>query len=66
MKVALWTYRFEPTDGGCAVTESWDDERGALVTLLGKPVSGVADRATHNRAGMEETLRKLKAAAEGA
>jgi uncharacterized protein YndB with AHSA1/START domain len=66
MKVALWTYRFEPTDGGCAVTESWDDERGALVTFLGKPVSGVADRATHNRAGMEETLRKLKAAAEGA
>ena len=50
--------------GGCAVTESWDDERGRLVKFLGKPVSGVADRVTHNRAGMEQTLRNLKAAAE--
>ena len=66
MKVALWTYRFEATDGGCAVTESWDDERGALVTFLVKPVSGVADRVTHNRTGMEETLRRVKAAAEEA
>jgi uncharacterized protein YndB with AHSA1/START domain len=65
LKVALWSYRFEPTDGGCAVTESWDDERGAFVKALGKPVSGVADRVSHNRAGMEETLRNLKAAAEG-
>lgn len=64
MKVALWSYRFEASDGGCTVTESWDDERGPIVTFLGKPVSGVADRASHNRAGMEETLRKLKAAAE--
>jgi len=63
-KVALWTYRFEPTDTGCRVTESWEDERNAFVNFMGKPVSGVADRATHNRAGMEETLRRLKAAAE--
>jgi len=41
-----------------------DEERNALIKFLGKPVSGVADRATHNRAGMEETLRRLKAAAE--
>jgi uncharacterized protein YndB with AHSA1/START domain len=64
-KVALWAYRFEATDGGCAVTESWVDERNAFIKFMGKPVSGVADRATHNRAGMEETLRNLKAAAEG-
>ena len=63
-KVALWTYRFESTDVGCSVTESWDDERNAFIKFMGKPVSGVADRATHNRAGMEETLRNLKAAAE--
>jgi len=62
--VALWTYRFETTDAGCTVTETWDDERNAFVKFMGKPVSGVADRATHNRAGMEETLRNLKAAAE--
>ena len=30
---------------GLPVTESWDDERNALVKALGKPVSGVADRA---------------------
>jgi len=64
LKVARWTYRFEPTDSGCVVTETWDDERGALVTLAGRVVTGVSDRTTHNRAGMEETLRRLKAAAE--
>ncbi|HEY4929406.1 MAG TPA: SRPBCC family protein [Acidimicrobiales bacterium] len=64
MKVALWSYRIEPTDGGCAVTESWDDERGALITFAGRFVTGVPDRASHNRAGMEATLRNLKAAAE--
>ena len=36
----------------------------AVVTLLGKLVSGVGDRVTHNRVGMEETLRNLGAAAE--
>jgi uncharacterized protein YndB with AHSA1/START domain len=64
MKVALWTYRFEPTSTGCLVTEEWDDERNALVKALGKPVSGVADRVAHNRAGMEQTLANLRAATE--
>jgi len=64
MKVAVWRYGFEPTEAGCRVTETWTDERNALVKALGKPVSGVADRATHNRAGMEQTLANLKAAAE--
>lgn len=64
-KVARWEYRFEPTDGGCRVTEIWIDERGRLVTILGKPVSGVGDRASHNRASMTETLGRLAAAAEG-
>jgi hypothetical protein len=48
------------------VTETWIDQRGRLVTFLGKPVSGVADRASHNRAGMEATLDRLAAVAEGA
>jgi uncharacterized protein YndB with AHSA1/START domain len=64
MKVALWTYRFEATDDGCVVTESWDDERGGLVTFAGRLMTGVSDRTTHNRVGMEQTLRNLKAAAE--
>jgi uncharacterized protein YndB with AHSA1/START domain len=64
MKVALWRYEFAPSDAGCTVTETWIDERNALVTALGKPVTGVQDRISHNRAGMEQTLANLKAAAE--
>lgn len=64
--VAEWRYELEPTDDGCRVTETWVDQRGPLVRVLGKPVSGVADRAAHNRRSMEETLRRLKVAAEGA
>ena len=64
MKVSLWSYRIEPSDGGCLVTERWLDERGVLVKALGKLVSGVSDRVAHNRAGMEQTLANLKQAAE--
>ncbi len=64
VKVAVWRYSFEEIPGGCRVTETWIDERNGLVKALGKPVSGVADRATHNREGMEQTLANLKAAAE--
>lgn len=63
-KVATWGYDIEPTDGGCVVTETWTDDRGFLVKALGKPVSGVAERVEHNRAGMVETLKRLGAAAE--
>jgi uncharacterized protein YndB with AHSA1/START domain len=66
LKVAEWRYEFEPTATGCRVTETWIDQRGWLVTTLGKVVSGVGDRAPHNRAGMEQTLEALKAAAESA
>ena len=64
MKVALWTYRIESTGDGCAVTESWDDERGSVIKVTGKAATGVGDRMIHNRAGMEATLRHLKDAAE--
>jgi len=64
MKVALWSYRIEPSSDGCAVTESWDDERGAFIKATGQVATGVGDRMTHNRTGMEATLRNLKAAAE--
>jgi uncharacterized protein YndB with AHSA1/START domain len=66
LKVAEWRYAFEPTATGCRVTETWVDQRGFLVKSLGKPVSGVGDRAAHNRAGMEQTLERLAAAAETA
>jgi uncharacterized protein YndB with AHSA1/START domain len=66
LRIAEWRYTFEPTPVGCRVTETWTDQRGRIAASLGKPVSGVADRAAHNRAGMEETLDRLKAAAEAA
>ena len=67
LRVARWEYGFAPTaSGGCRITETWTDQRGKLVTWMGKPVSGVRDRAGHNRAGIETTLERLAAAAEGA
>jgi hypothetical protein len=63
--VALWRYRFEPNGrGGTTVTESTEDQRGALMKRLGRTASGVSDRATENRKNMRLTLERLKAAAE--
>lgn len=65
--IARWEYRFDATDdGGCRVTETWIDQRGIVGRTLGGPVSGVAERTEHNRAGMETTLERLAAAAEKA
>jgi uncharacterized protein YndB with AHSA1/START domain len=66
MKICTWSYDIEPTGSGCKVTESWVDQRNAVFSLpfLGKAVTGVADRATHNKAAMETTLANLKKAAE--
>ena len=64
LKVAEWRYAFESTPVGCRVTETWTDLRGPIVKALAKPVTGVGDRATHNRATMEQTLEHLKSAAE--
>ena len=64
INVAVWRYSIEQTPSGCTVTETWIDERNRLTKALGKPISGIADRAEHNRSGMEATLAALKAAAE--
>jgi uncharacterized protein YndB with AHSA1/START domain len=63
-KVAEWRYAFETIATGCRVTETWIDQRGHIARVLGKPVSGVADRASHNRVTMRQTLERLKVAAE--
>lgn len=62
--VARWGYRFEDTDAGCRVTETWEDQRGGLAKSLGGVASGVGDRADHNRQTMAGTLDALAAAAE--
>ncbi|MBC8363728.1 MAG: SRPBCC family protein [Actinobacteria bacterium] len=54
-----WVYEIEPSDGGCRVTESWVDHRKKVLVVVGRLLSGVADRAAHNRAGMEATLDRL-------
>ncbi len=59
-----WHYRFEPTAGGCRVTETWDDRRGAVVRLLGRLATGVDHDADYTRQGMERTLAALKSTAE--
>ena len=63
--ISRWEYVFAASDdGSCVVTERWTDRRPTWMRKASGPVMGVADRAEHNRAGMQATLRALKAAAE--
>jgi hypothetical protein len=64
LPVARWSYRIEPRDGGSRVTEVFDDRRGTLITVLGRIVSGVGDRNTHNAETMQTTLERIKSEAE--
>jgi hypothetical protein len=64
LDIAEWRYTFEPTASGCTVTEQWIDRRGAFMKFMSPKATGVADRAEHNRNGMEQTLERLAAAAE--
>ena len=54
-----WVYEVEPTATGARVTHSWIDRRSRSGKWIGKKLSGVADRAVHNRANMEVTLDNL-------
>lgn len=62
LRVAIWSYRFEPLNHGQAtkVTETWIDQRGWFMHFIGPKVSGIHDRATHNRQTMKVTLQRLK------
>lgn len=64
VKIAEWRYDIGPTDTGCRVIESWTDLRPGFFKPLSGMVSGVSDRPSHNRTGMEQMLSRLKAAAE--
>jgi len=61
---AKWGYSVEAIDGGSRVTEHWQDLRPEAALERSKSISGVEDRAVHNRAGMEATLERLAAALE--
>lgn len=62
---ATWRFDLEATDGGCRVTQSWQDLRPEASRQGVSPISGVGDRVAHNRDGMERTLAGLAAAVEG-
>ena len=66
LEVARWGYRFEPEGDGawCTVTEEWTDHRSPPYRAITGVVINVRDRPSHNRAGMERTLAKIKVAAE--
>lgn len=60
---ARWTYRFDPTDTGCRVTESRELIRVPLASrALDLVIGSTRNRQVHE--GMEETLQRLKDAAE--
>ena len=66
LRFAHWKYVIEPSADGasCTVTEIWDDGRPDEIIPATAKISGVDDRASHNRAGMEQTLARLAAAVE--
>jgi len=65
LPVARWRYRIEVRgDRGCTVTESTEDRRGRLITVLGRIATGVGDRASHNQGTMRQTLERIKEEAE--
>jgi uncharacterized protein YndB with AHSA1/START domain len=64
LRLAQWTYEFVATADGCVVTESTVNYENKIVARLGDLLSGVTNRAEHNRAGMEMTLAKLGKSAE--
>lgn len=63
-----WRYTFEPSQGGTKLTESYQVEKplpSAMAWLTQKWV-GSANRDDDLRDGMQVTLQRIKAAAEGA
>lgn len=64
-----WTYTFEPEEGGCRLTETWEPQPDLLVFYEkqygGDQVQSVLDaRAETARRGIAATLAAIKLAAE--
>jgi hypothetical protein len=62
----VWSYRFEPEREGTRVTESYEVTRplSAIGWFVIGNVFGRKDRRTDLRAGMEETLERMRVVAE--
>lgn len=61
-----WRYRFEPTEAGTRVTESYEAEKHLpqVTSWLTMKWVGSQDRDEDLRRGMQTTLERIKAAAE--
>ncbi len=57
-----WHYRFEPTDGGTDVTESFHMNEGLFTTILG--LFGGQLRRRRNLRDMRKTLERIKVVVE--
>jgi hypothetical protein len=63
-----WTYRFEPApDGGSDVTESFEMEQDLpwYIAAVDRYGMGIKDRKADLETGMQRTLDRIKATAEG-
>lgn len=60
-----WTYRFDPNGDGTTVTESFElvTDLPWYLVLMEHVLMGIRDRRADLEAGMQETLRRLEAAA---
>lgn len=63
-KFSSWGYTIEAVEGGCVVTETWDDYRPEEATKASVSISGVDDRVAFNKAAMTTTLERIAAAVE--
>ncbi len=64
LAISTWEYTFTTNGTSTTVVEEWTDRRPTWMKVASGPVMGVSDRADHNRRGMQQTLERLKAAAE--
>jgi hypothetical protein len=63
-----WAYTFEPADGGTDVTESFEllGDTSRFLDFVERRFMGIDDRKADLEAGMQQTLERIKAVAEGA
>jgi uncharacterized protein YndB with AHSA1/START domain len=63
-----WSYRFQPTEGGTRVTESYHVTKpiSRIGWLIIGTMSATKDRRGQLRTGMQETLQRLKTVVEAA
>jgi hypothetical protein len=62
--VSRWTYTIAATPDGASLTQTWEDLRPAVMRRISGPVIGVSDRNEFNASLMEQTLERIKTAAE--